>query len=70
MVLAAVGLALGFAASFLLRRLIAGLLFETSALDPAALSAVGALLLIAALAACWLPSSRAVALDPVRSLRT
>jgi len=67
--LVAVGLALGNIAANWLQQLIAGLLFQTSASDSAALSAVAAILLLSALAACWAPSQRAARVDPLIALR-
>jgi ABC-type lipoprotein release transport system permease subunit len=46
------------------------LLFEVGATDPLTFSSVPALLLLAALAACYLPARRAAAVDPVTSLRS
>ncbi|HXB70613.1 MAG TPA: ABC transporter permease [Candidatus Acidoferrales bacterium] len=69
LVLAGAGLAIGSGAALMLRNLIAGLLFETSASDPLAISAAAALLLATALAACWAPSQRAARVDPLIALR-
>jgi predicted permease len=69
LVLAVAGLAIGGAGALVLRNLIAGLLFETSASDPVALGAAAALLLATALAACCAPSRRAARVDPLIALR-
>jgi len=63
------GLAIGLAASCLLARLLATLLFEVAPADPATLLTVAALLASAALAASVLPARRAAALDPMAALR-
>jgi hypothetical protein len=69
MLLAAAGLALGLIASFGLTRLLASLLFNTSPTEPATLAAVGAVLSLAALLACYLPARRATKIDPMVALR-
>jgi putative ABC transport system permease protein len=67
--LAGAGLVIGGGAALMLRTLIAGLLFETSTSDPAAIAAAAALLLATALAAGWAPSHRAAGVDPLIALR-
>jgi len=67
--LAVAGLAIGGGAALMLRHLIAGLLFETSAADPVALTAAAALLLASAAAAGCAPSRRASRMDPLIALR-
>ncbi|HTS61288.1 MAG TPA: ABC transporter permease [Candidatus Acidoferrales bacterium] len=69
MLLSGTGLAIGMGGALLLERVIAGLLFETSALDPVALSTVGLVLLASTLAACWAPSRRASQVEPASALR-
>lgn len=69
MLLAAAGLGLGLIASFGLTRLLAGLLFNTSPTEPATLIAVGAVLSLAALLACYFPARRAAKIDPMVALR-
>jgi putative ABC transport system permease protein len=63
------GLTIGIGAALMLRRVIASLLFETSAADPLALGAVAAILLLGSLGACWAPSRRAARVDPLVALR-
>jgi ABC-type lipoprotein release transport system permease subunit len=46
------------------------LLFGVTALDPATYAAVSALLVAAAVLASYLPTRRAIAVDPVQALRT
>ncbi|MDE3165184.1 MAG: FtsX-like permease family protein, partial [Acidobacteriota bacterium] len=66
---AAAGIAFGLAASLALTRLLAGLLYRVSAVDP--LTYIGGPLLFAAAAllAAWLPARRATRIDPVDALR-
>jgi ABC-type antimicrobial peptide transport system permease subunit len=67
--LTAVGLAAGTAGAFALRRVLAGFVFGVSAADPAIYAAAGGLMLIAALAACYVPARRASRVDPSTALR-
>jgi len=50
-------------------RLIESMLFRTSPSDPLTLVTVGAVLLLAALAASYLPARRATRIDPASALR-
>ena len=54
----------------LLARAMASLLFGVSSFDPLTFASVPAVLLLAALAACYLPARRAAAVDPATSLRS
>ncbi len=67
--LAAVGLALGWVASYLLAGLVRDWLFETRATDPLIAASAVALLGGAAAAASWIPARRAAAVDPLAVLR-
>ncbi|HZS07632.1 MAG TPA: ABC transporter permease [Blastocatellia bacterium] len=69
MKLALSGVAIGLAASFLLTRLMKGLLFGVSAADPVTFITVALLLAIIALLACWIPARRATRVDPLVALR-
>lgn len=70
--LAIVGVSLGTAASLLLGRMIPAfshLLYGVSANDPTTLIAVSTVLLAVAAVACYMPSRRALKVDPVIALR-
>jgi len=68
--LAVVGVAIGVAASFAVTRLLSSLLFGVRATDPGTFFAVAAVLTLVALAASWIPTRRALRLDPNAALRT
>ena len=68
--LALVGIAIGLAGGyFILRRVLAPMLFGLSSTDPAVLGATAALLAAIALVACYLPARRATRVDPLDALR-
>ena len=69
LVLVAIGVALGLGAAVSLRSTIAGLLYQTSASDPGALSAVAVLLVVIAIVASAFPARRATRIQPVDALR-
>jgi putative ABC transport system permease protein len=69
MLLALVGLIVGLGGAYFVGRLMKSLVYEVNALDPAAISAVTAVLLASALLACYLPARRATQLDPLVALR-
>jgi predicted permease len=69
LILAATGLACGFAVAFPLSRLMESLLYGVAPTDPLTYAGVGALLLLAALAAAYLPARRATKVDPLDALR-
>src|SRR5262249_45485563 len=58
------GVAVGIGAALLSSGLLRALLFDVSPNDPAALAIVPGVLLVAAVAACWVPARRAASLDP------
>ena len=64
-----IGIAVGMGLSMALGRLIASLLYNTGAIDPAAYAGAAGVLLAVALVASWAPAARAARLDPARALR-
>jgi len=68
-VLAAVGLVLGLVAVFLLGRLLADVLYQTSITDPLILGGTSLGLFLVTLAANYFPARRASIVDPVIGLR-
>jgi len=69
MLLTSIGLVTGLLVSFAVMRLMSSLLFGVKAMDPLTYIAVSSGLAITALLACYLPSRRAAAVDPVEALR-
>ena len=67
--MALIGAGFGIAASLLLTRLMAKQLFGVSAHDPLTYASVAFVLMLAAIAACFVPARRAVRMDPMKSLR-
>jgi len=67
--LAALGLVIGLAASAALTRLMTGLLYNVSAIDPLISGGVALFLAAIAALACWLPARRATKVDPMVALR-
>ena len=68
--LALAGVALGVLAALGLTRFLTSLLYEVTPTDPYVLAATCAGVLLAALAACWLPARAATRIDPAVTLRT
>ena len=68
--LVGLGIVIGVAGSVAITRVISGLLFEVSALDPVAFVGAGVLMAVIALVAVWVPARRAIKVDPVEVLRT
>ena len=69
MLLVAIGIGIGSAASLMLTRLMSTMLFNVSAADPATFIAIAAVLAFVALGACVAPALRAARVDPMVALR-
>ena len=68
-VMAAIGLALGFAGTLALTRLMEDILFGVGARDPLTIAAVAGILAGVAMLACFIPARRASKVDPLVALR-
>jgi len=69
MLLAFAGLAAGLAGTYFVGRLMRTVLYHVNPMDPTAISAVTAVLLLSALLACYIPARRATQVDPMVALR-
>jgi predicted permease len=67
--MAVIGVAIGTGAALGLTRLMANQLFGVSAHDPLTFAAVAVLLILVAVAACYIPARRAMRVDPIIALR-
>ncbi len=65
-----IGAGIGIGTALALTRLMRTLLFDVSPTDPAILTSVSILLVLVALAACFIPARRAASIDPMQTLRT
>ncbi|MCP4901827.1 MAG: ABC transporter permease [bacterium] len=63
------GVILGLGAAAALSRLMGSVLFEISPVDPMTYLSVSVILILATIAACWLPTRRAMRIDPATALR-
>jgi putative ABC transport system permease protein len=69
MLLAFAGLVMGLAGTYFVGRVMKTLLYQVNAMDPTAISAVTAVLLLSAFGACYIPARRATQVDPMVALR-
>lgn len=69
LIITAIGLVIGLPVSWVLARLLAGIFFGVSASDFATFSGITILMCLVTLLACYLPSRRAMRVDPMVALR-
>jgi putative ABC transport system permease protein len=65
----AIGLVLGLAAAMAVTRVLQELLVQISPTDPLTFFVISALLCAIAMLACWIPTRRAMRIDPITALR-
>src|SRR5262249_13761597 len=67
--LALLGVGVGLIGSVVLTRFLSGMLYNVTSYDPLTLAAVASLLTLVAVAASYLPATRAIRVDPMIALR-
>ena len=65
-----IALVLGWPAAWMLAKLASSFLYEIQPHDVLTFALVPPLLVLIAMAACWIPARRAASIDPIRALRT
>jgi putative ABC transport system permease protein len=68
--LVATGIVLGLLGTVAASQVLKGMIYDLSPLDPLALTGATGALLLASLAACWVPARRAARVDPMVALRS
>ena len=68
--IATAGLTLGLVGALMLTRVLSSLLYGVGTQDPVTFVVVPGVLLLVALAACWIPARRAMRVDPLTALRS
>ncbi len=69
LVIAAIGIAAGLGAAFVLTRLMRGLLFGIEPADPLTFAFTASVIALTAIAACYFPARRAARIDPLESMK-
>jgi ABC-type antimicrobial peptide transport system permease subunit len=69
LVLALIGAVVGVGVALGVTRYLKAMLYDVQAYDPMTIVVVVALLIVVALAACWIPARRATRVDPMVALR-
>ncbi len=70
LILTSIGLVLGMAGALGLTRFLESLLYGVEARDAVTMVAVGVILAVVAVGACWVPARRASTIDPMVALRS
>jgi putative ABC transport system permease protein len=68
--MAAIAAAVGVGVAVLLTRSVSALLYGVKASDPATFASMSALLIVAAIAGCYVPALRATRVQPIVALKT
>jgi ABC-type antimicrobial peptide transport system permease subunit len=69
MIVTAIATGIGLGLSLMLARLLAGMLYQTRAVDPLVLLGAPSLLAAVSLLACYFPARRAAGVEPMTALR-